>query len=95
MKRHDQRRKLLFRHILKFVDRQDDRRLPLARSLANRHDQVCEIELEIAAVRESGLRLNLETDFNIGKFCLQFGESSQGAKSTADFRSDLPDAVKA
>ena len=65
MQRRDQRLELLVIDVLQLVDEHRERRARLVRRGARRLEQRLEIVLEIAVVGETGLGVEIESDFDV------------------------------
>lgn len=64
VKRHDQCGELILRHVLQLVD-EDEGSIRRLRCLTRSLDQVLEVVLQIAIVRQTGLRVEVKSDFNV------------------------------
>ena len=90
----DQRRQLLFGHVLQFVDEQDDSGSAFACRFADRHNDIGQIGVEIAAIRQPGLRGNIDRDLEVIVFDLELGEAGERSQRARDAFRCLLHAIK-
>ena len=56
----DERRQLARGEVLHFVDRDHHRALTIARGLGDRHEEICQILIEVARIRFAAERIRIE-----------------------------------
>ena len=77
VERGNQRRQLVFRHILEFVDEKFECRLTFVRGIAEGCKEIREIGVEVAAVGQPNLRVVIYPDFQVLIICPESTEETR------------------